>query len=330
MLCEGENEKMISELSINSNIDYFSEIDPKQLATLYLRHIYKRIHTFKFNFLGMVTGKHRVGKSLSSVSISNILDPTFEKNLEERVVYFPHDFMYALQQIKRKNIIGGAIIWDEAGVGIPAREWYDISNKSISYTLQVFGRYRPIVFFVTQDVLYIDSQARKLFHGFYEMSRLANEYSILRPFDVRYNKRTGKVYYVYSRFHLRNDDAYGTKLILKKIRVQKPLTEIEDRYELHSREFKDKIVEQMQERAEVYNAGKIDAKRMTIEEIVDTLVKNKDNQKFLSKRSRDDNIIFDVNAIRYEFDIPDGMARHVKRQAEIAVNKIPEEDQIIE
>jgi len=320
----------IDNLSINNDVDYFRDISAKDLATLYFRHIYKRVHTFKFNFLGMFTGKHRVGKSLTSLSASHILDPTFADNIEKRVVYFPHDFMNALEDIKNKGIIGGAIIWDEAGVGMPAREWYDTSNKSISYVLQVFGRYRPIVFFVTQDVHYIDSQARKLFHGFYEMSRMANDFSVAKPFDVKYNKRNSKVYYVYSRFHLKNQDAYGTKLILKKIKVRRPFKEIEDVYEHHSKLFKDKIVEQMKERATLYNEGEMDAKRMTMDEIVSTLVDNKDDKKFLSKRSKEDNVIFDTNAIRFEFDVPDGMARHIKRKAELNVNEVPEDKQILD
>jgi hypothetical protein len=318
-------------LSINNDVDYFSKIDSKQLATLYFRHIYKRIHTFKFNYLGMFTGKHRVGKSLTALSSAYVLDPTFEKNLEERVVYFPNQFMNALQNIKNKNIIGGAIVWDEAGVGIPAREWYDTANKSISYVLQVFGRYRPIVYFVTQDVQYIDSQARKLFHGFYEMSRTSNNYAVAKPFDVKYNKRTGKVYYVYERYHLKNDDAYGIKIILKKLRVSRPHKEIEDRYEHHSTVFKDKIVEMMQERAETTEKGQVDTNLMTIEEVIKDLVENKrDDPSMLSKRSTEDNVIYDTNAIRYSYKIPDGMARHIKRQAEIQVNKVPEEKQITE
>ena len=270
------------------------------------------------------------GKSLTAISMSHVLDPTFEANIRKRVVYFPNDFMTALQEIKKKNIIGGAIVWDEAGVGIPAREWYDTANKSISYVLQVFGRYRPIVYFVTQDVSYIDSQARKLFHGFYEMARRGNECAVARPFDVRYNKRTGKVYYVYSRFNMKNQDAHGIKLILKKINVARPPKELENIYEEHSKIFKDKIVEQMQERAGVSEDKEIDANRMTQEEIVADLVKNKENKAFLSKRSKEDDIIFETNAIRYHYNIPDGLARFIKRRAELEANKIPEDEQILE
>lgn len=322
---------MMEGLSLNDNLDYFGDVDGKTLASLYFRHIFKRIHTFKFNYLGMVTGKHRVGKSLTALTMSHVLDKTFEENIRKRVVYFPNDFMTALQDIKKKNIIGGAIVWDEAGVGMPAREWYNTANKSISYVLQVFGRYRPIVYFVTQDVSYIDSQARKLFHGFYEMNRMGNNCAISRPFDVKYNKRTGKVYYVYSRFNMRNEDAHGIKLILKKINIARPPKELEKVYEEHSKIFKDKIVEQMRERAGKNEDDKeIDANRMTQQEIVEDLIKNKENKQFLSKRSTEDNIIFEVNAIRYNYNIPDGLARFIKRRAEMEANKIPEDEQILD
>ena len=322
--------KELEGLSLNSDLDLFEEIDSKLLGMLYLRHIYRRVHQYRFNFLGMITGKHRTGKSLSAVSISHLLDPTFEKNLEDRIVYYPDDFMAALQKIKQKDIIGGAIVWDEAGVGIPAREWYDISNKSISMTLQVFGRYRPVVFFVTPDVTYIDSQARKLFHGFYELSRFKTEYASMKAFDVRYNKRNTKVYYVYSRFHLKHDGVYGTNLILKKINVKPPISEIEDRYEVHSKTFKDRIVDQMKERTTKFTDGSIEARKMTMEEIVKTLIDKKDDPRFLSKKSREEDVIFDINAIRFEFDVPAGVAAHVKRKAEIEVNKTPENKQILE
>ena len=322
---------MMENLSLNENIDYFESPDMNMLSTLYLRHIYTRIHSYKHNFLGMITGKHRVGKSLTALSFAHCLDKTFMPNLEERVVFFPDDFMNALQKIKKQNIIGGAIIWDEAGVGIPAREWYNISNKAINYTLQVFGRYRPIVYFVTHDIRYIDSQIRKLFHGFYEMSRFKNKYATAKPFNVSYNKRNGKVYWIYPRLYMKHDDdSYGVQLKLKKINVLRPFKELEDTYEFHSKIFKDKIVEQMQERSENFRDGNINKKRMTIKEIIDTIVEHKDNPVYLSKRSKEDAIIFDKDSIRVEFDIPDSQARHVKKMAEIKVNAIPEDEHILD
>jgi len=307
-------------LNLESNVNKIAE----NSAKIYLRYIYNKVHDYKFNFLGFFTGKHRVGKSISSLVFSHILDPTFFDSLETRVVYYPNDFMKALREIREKNIIGGCVIWDEAGVGIPAREWYEISNKAITKAVQVFGKYRPIVFFVTQDVTYIDSQVRKLFHGFFEMYRADNKCSFMIPFNVKYNKRMGKIYFTYTRIYTTNEDALGRTLKLRLISIRRPPKELERRYEEHSAEFKDRIMDQMEERTEMFLEGKLEKKKMSVSEIVKDLVENhKDDQTFLSKRSSPDNIIFDANAIMYHYGIPSRLANYIKKVAEKEANKEP-------
>ncbi len=69
---------------------------------------------------------------------------------------------------------------------------------------------------------------------------------------------------------------------------------------------------------------------MTQQEIIADLIKNKENKQFLSKRSTEDNIIFEVNAIRYNYSIPDGLSRFIKRSAELEANKVPEEERILD
>lgn len=302
---------------------YFNELSPTLMGGLYLHHIFQRVHRLQFNHLGFFTGKHRVGKSLTSLGFSYVLDPTFVDNMENRIVYYADDFMAALESLRKKNIIGGTIVWDEAGVGIPAREWYNISNKAISIALQVFGYLRPIVFFVTQDPSYIDSSARKLFHSFYETSRIDNKYASIKPFNVSYDKKTGKIYYIYSRISIPNGDALGVKGKLKHIHIKRPPSELEKKYNNHSREFKDIIMEQMKERTELMKQGKLQKKTMTVSEIISDLVnEHKEDDKYLSKRSSPDNVIFDPQAIRFMYDVPDAQARFIKKQAEVEANKI--------
>ncbi len=312
----------MTRLSLNSDETWFNRIGADELAIKYLKNIYQRIHIDEFNFIGMIVGKHRTAKSSTAVSICNILDKTFKDNLEKRVVYFPNDFQLALKEIKQQNIKGGAIVWDEAGVGIPARDWYEIANKSINYTLQVFGRYLPIVIFVTPDAGFIDSHARKMFHGFYEMERYMKVKAILKPFEVRYNRRVTKVYYQYSRFLDRTHDVNGPRITLKYLNVRRPIKELEDRYEEHSKIFKNKISEMMEERSQNFEEGRIDSKRMTMEEITDIVCKNK--AKYLSKRQGNKKVCIDSSAIRFDFSIPAQLACHIKRKAETKLNEVNE------
>lgn len=301
--------------------EYYQGLDPRIWSWLHLRHIYKRVHELRFNFLGMVVGKHRTGKSLTALSFAHLLDPTFVSNMEDRVVYYAEDFMKALEDIRRKNIIGGAVVWDEAGVGVPSREWYNISNKAVGMAVQVFGRYRPIIFFVTQDVTYIDSQIRKLFHGFYEMQRMSDKYAIAKPFNVSYNKRIGKVYYRYGRFYSTDLSNSIGKRVLKAIKIRRPPQYLEKRYDKHSRDFKDLIMDQMKERTESYQETR-DKKKMEVKDIIAEVVKKHyNNAEFLSKRSTPDNVIFDKDAIRFMYDVSDSKARFIKKQSEVEVNK---------
>lgn len=250
-----------------------------------------------------------------------MLDPTFAPNMEDRVVYYAEDFMHALEDIRKKKIIGGAIVWDEAGVGVPSREWYNISNKAVGLACQVFGRYRPIIFFVTQDVSYIDSQIRKLFHGFYEMQRMSEKYAIAKPFNVSYNKRIGKVYYRYGRFYSTNLSQSIGKRVLKAIKLQRPPKRLEKRYDTHSKDFKDLIMEQMQERTEAFQEEK-SKRKIDTKDIIAELAKDHYNDaEFLSKRSKPDSPIFDKDAIRFMYDVSDSKARFIKKQAEVKVKK---------
>lgn len=122
--------------------------------------------------------------------MSLLLDETFEENMEKRIVYDAKSFMDACKEIEEKKIHGAAIIWDEAGVGLSSRDWYDISNKSINYAIQVLGYLHPYIFFVTQDASFLDAQPRKLLTNFLKFQEkitniLQLKYLISKSIDVQ-------------------------------------------------------------------------------------------------------------------------------------------------
>ena len=309
--------------------DLYPDIDGDRVFLAYLKSIWYSVYYNQYNFLGVITGKHRVGKSISALMFSTILDKTFYPNLEKRVVYYPEQFMEALRDLAKKKIIGGAIVWDEAGVGITARSWYDMSNKSINFVTQVMGYLRPIIYFVTQDMTYIDSQPRKLFHAFYECSRTSNRYNIVKPFEIHYDKKKGMIYYKYPRINKIVEDVIGSKIKLTRIRVAKPPNELIKRYETHSFSFKDKIMEQMEERVKRFDTEEgISKKAMTQSEIVDRVVNN--YRKYEGKKSKYGDPILDKTLIRFDFQIPEPLSKFIKVTAEkkIKTNQLKEMDQM--
>jgi len=94
---------------------------------------------------------------------------------------------------------GNVLLWDEAGLGMPAREWQSVFNRSIGYVLQSF-RFRRIALFLTvPDSAFIDAQARALFHYYFECSTIdrRNNYVNVKPFIFEHSARFGKDYNKY-------------------------------------------------------------------------------------------------------------------------------------
>jgi len=263
-----------------------------------------------FSFLALVVGRHRAGKSLFSVLMATLLDPTFYNQMGGRVVYEAQDFIEACNRLREQNIRGGAIVWDEAGVGLPSREWYEIANKSINYALQIIGYLNPILVFVTQDASFLDVQPRKLLTMFFEVFRISSDFSVVKPYFVKTEKKTGKIYFQYPSVEID-----GVDYTLKRLVVPKPPQELVERYELISRPWKDKIMQQMEEKVKAAQIK--EAKQsLDINKIIDTIYKN--YVAFLTPRSKpsEGNIKLDYSYIAYKFGLPRPLAKNIARDIE--------------
>jgi len=307
---------------INNNPNYFKQPNPQGLAEAYLRDIHRNVHLKKFSFLCTITGRHRVGKSLSAIGFADILDPTFITCLEKRVVYTPEDFSEAVQKLDEDGVIGGAIVWDEANLGLSSRDWYTLANKHINFTIQAFGYLRPMVFFVTQDVTFIDSQPRKLFHAFYEVERTSNKFAKIRCFKIAINKRTGKMYYSYPRFHGVYKGGRGATIIMKPLKMMLPPKKLIDRYETHSKTMKRRLLKQ---NADIIQAMRDRSKdvtrdRLSEDEIIQHCLGEKDNPLFINRDGK-----YRVNIISEEFKIPQRYAKRIKIICDVKLKELREE-----
>ena len=298
---------------INLDWDYFGKINHQGIAEAYIRDIYKNVHEKKFSYLATITGRHRTGKSVTGLSFADLLDPTFEKDLEKRVVYTPQGFSGAIQDLVEEGIKGGVIVWDEANLGLSSRDWYTQANKHINFTVQAFGFMLPIVFFVTQDVTFIDKQPRKLFHSFMEVTRSNNKYNNIRPFQVSINKRSGAMYYSYPRMS-KGRKSRGQIIKLKPIHLMKPPDRILLRYEKHSIKKKenlmkenDEMIKNMREKNKRANKKE----KLTDDEIVEYCISQRNNPVYITKLGG-----YDVNTIYQEFGISFSKAKYLKSRAD--------------
>lgn len=163
---------------------------------------YEEIRTLIFkknrNVLIVITGGTGTGKSYVAIKMAKDLDPTFtEETMKERIISEPKDFLNIMDNPTLTK--GKVLIFDEAGVGIPAREWYSINNRAIDYILQTFRYKNLIVIFTVPLLSYIDTHARKLFRFYMEtvdvdFTERTNE---VKAFEFSINPKTGKVYMKY-------------------------------------------------------------------------------------------------------------------------------------
>ncbi len=290
-----------------------TDLEPENMGVevglKYLQAIYSTVHRHDFSFISLTVGRHRTGKSLWELTKNWLLDVTFRKDLENRVCYSPQGFMEALDHIQRERIKGGCIMWDEAGYGLPSRDWYDISNKSINYALQVFGYLNPIIGFVTPDISFIDSQAKKLLQTLYVASRPSSDYAYIKPYNVLFDRRYGKTYYPHPRLIIKK-----RHFQLKRIMVPKPPDKLIKRYIKHSIPWKDTVVEQMKARTKKLDIDGLSYAMATPEKLAEALKTNWEN--FQTTRSRLDLPQLDIDLICTEFKVPTRMGKKIKRDVE--------------
>jgi len=307
---------------INEDPLYYGKPNNQGIAEAYLRDIYVKVHDKKFSYLSTMTGRHRVGKSISAISFGDLLDPTFTPNLEDRVVYTPEAFSLAVRDLYEQNIIGGCVVWDEANLGLSSRDWYTQANKHINFTVQAFGFMRPIVFFVTQDVTFIDSQPRKLFHSFLEVDRTNNQYNTIRPYQVNINKRTGKMFFPSPRLGL-GSHGKGRIIKIKTLRLMKPAKELMDRYNKHSIEKKEQLLRENDEIIQHTKRKSMEQKRrdrLSDEEIIDHCIAERNNPIFMNQRGD-----FNDNVISQEFKITSRKAKYIKARADAKLRELRKE-----
>lgn len=163
------------------------------------------------NWLCINVGGTGDGKSWSSGRECEFVDPNFINNIVEYGIYSVVAFGKAQDYLKmidlgiQDHILkrGSMCMFDEAGVGVPARDWYKNQNKDFSYVAQTFRSLNIGTIFTTPDISFIDSQPRKLFHDYQEAKGvdLERKLCLIKPFLMQNNPKLGKIFYKYPRFH---------------------------------------------------------------------------------------------------------------------------------
>lgn len=281
----------------------FPDPSPQVLATSFFNRLWRKLHVDNFSLLIIFYGRHRVGKSITAVTFAHILDETFDDEMEERIVYDSKSFIKVAKSIKDRKIKGGAIIFDEAGSGdLSNQRWYEEASKIISAELQAIGYLNPFIGFVTQNFSFINSTARRLSQGVFEVNRTNNMYSTVKPYWIETNPW---IHGFYRRYPIFCENKNGVPSNIYKtnvIKISLPPKNILDRYIAHSQAFKDQLLSNSEKDIDIISLQKEKnyANLQNIEGIVSEVLQ--DPSKY-SIRKRGEGINIDKNLIRHHFKL---------------------------
>jgi len=232
-------------------IDYekaYPQPTPERIAQAFFNRMWRKLHVENFSYLILLYGLHRVGKSEAAASIAHIIDETFEKDLETRVVYNSRDLLKAFKDIRELGKKGCAIVVDECGSGdLSAQRWYEDMAKLVSANLQASGYLNPLILFVTQQYSFVNSTVRKLSSGVFEVERKSNRYSTIKPFWVQSNPWMTGSYRKYPIFCENRNGIPSNVYKINRIKIVRPPIEIRKRYIEHSQNYKDKFLYESEE-----------------------------------------------------------------------------------
>lgn len=157
----------------------------------FIKEVTNRIKSHR-NFVMIIHGPTRSGKSALGVKICEQLDPDFS---EERVFFFLDELFPLVRYNKLPP--GSFALIDEAGASLDARRFMSAINVHSTHVFEAFGIKEVSVVFTLPSLKMIDANVRRLMHcmAFQRDRGYARIYRIGTQYDgAIYSFRIGKFY----------------------------------------------------------------------------------------------------------------------------------------
>lgn len=215
------------------------------------------------NFVIMITGRTRSGKSLSGVKLAREIDPTFK--VDERVVFKAKEFMELLENEEMEA--GSVILWDEVGTGksMSSRDWYSVLNKSVNYVLQTWGHRSLCLILTVPDKSMVDSQTRKLVNAHIKTKRIIRDRNVTRAkfhYTSAMDDKGNNIKKVMPRY--KNYEGLG-RIRTQYIEIKKPTARVVNKYKKIKEEFTKELnkdvhadIEELEQEEEKKESKKLD------------------------------------------------------------------------
>jgi len=278
------------------------------LALAYFKHQRAHVMDRGFTSLSAVDSRHRGGKSLFASTVGYMLDPSFWPNYEERVVTEASEFMTAIESIAAKGIKGGVIQVDEGGVMASSSDWYEKFARVLVKTFNMFGVYRPVVYFCQPVRSSVLSSLRKLFHNYYRIERYSTQFNYVFPYTLKFSSMMNKWFQHHPTVRLA-----GEKVTLTRIKFFMPPKFIIDRYEAHANVKKDSMLERF---VDEIRTTEFKAQKDTpdVDKLVTLVCDN--YKQYETKQSKPNNVKLEQAKIEFTLKVNSRIAKYIKFEAE--------------
>ena len=199
------------------------------------------------NLIALFIGDTGSGKSMSAIRLAERVDPNFSV---DRIVFTVQDF---LALVNSGLPPGSVIVFDDAGLGINARLWQEMSARVFGMLTQGF-RYKQILTFITvPDETFIERQSRKLVHIRFEATDVQGlmKMKILsrNTFDPEHPLAK------FPRIH-----RGLSEITVKMVKFRLPSDDLREKYEAKKKEYMERRFKEFQEELELLEGGKISMK----------------------------------------------------------------------
>lgn len=177
------------------------------------------------NFFVLAQGDTGTGKSESiGLTLCKAVDPTFDMN---RIAYAkPAPFLRIINSGDLKK--GNSVMWDDAGLGMPARKFMSTMNQALSEVIQIFRTDNILVVVTVPDLSMLDKHMKLLYHAQIDSQEIdyKRKHAVAKFLKIQINRNKKKVY----RKHFRMRRPDGKIITLTKARFALAPKELRQEY----------------------------------------------------------------------------------------------------
>lgn len=193
------------------------------------------------NYMLCITGPTGSGKSYTAMSISLMIDDTFNV---DRVCFNAKEF---IQTSNMDLPPGSVIMFDEAGIDLSGREWYSKTNKAINQVVETFRRDNLVCVFTTPVFDNLDKKTRHYFHAHMEvLDPSIAGWGACKYFNIIVNSNSGELLRTYPKIK----DDQGRTVKMQGEHGGKPNMRFPD-----PRELDKKLVEDYEKKKKEFTEG---------------------------------------------------------------------------